>query len=931
MPTLRMLLILLALFCLNPRVEALAELAADVNLGLTGRSDGDPRDFARLDNLSYFRACERVHGCELWQTDGTSAGTVMLADICPGPCSSSPTGLRVTFGSTIYFSADDGIHGQEPWQYRPDLVAPRMVGDVNPGADGSSPTGFVSITSSNLAGVFFVATIGTESSSANAIIRASESTSSVQFNIAVPPGAVRSIGPMVVLNDRLYFRAFSQNDAIGTELWTLHAPSAGTFALTLMRDIFPGSSSSSIDQITPVFGLGAVFFRAADSTGNIELWKSNGTPTGTVLVKDIRASGSSSPDELIAMGNRLYFFANDATLSAGDNRELWSSDGTSAGTVNVIELRSGTSGSNPLRLRVLGNRLIFTANDGGGTGQEFYSSNGTAAGTSRVVDLVAGSGGVSAFAYNTEAVVAGGFYYLSSNVQLFRTDGTAAGSRQVGQNFSDAIIGVQGLHASANSVLFSVNTFAEGAELYQSRFDTPSQANLLRVIGDQVGHSDPLFFHALPGGNITLAFDDVDGFEWRQLKPGGGATLLVELAAGANTYSPVSQEPVRSTFGPDRLWFISDFNELWVTDGSVAGTQRVFDFSSLPISMSNISCLAARGSEVMVLLRNFSPDRKELWLSDGTADGTHALLTPENVPFDTALDDRFCPAPAGTAILVSASSSGVGNEMFRSNGTAGNLTLLRDFVPGQSSGFPREPFVAAGAFTYFSVGDEFNDGNVELWRTNGTAQGTQKVVEINPTGSSNPRQLTRFADDLLFVADDGSSGFELYRTDGSAAGTTRITDLFPGPGSGFGHFASDPNSLVIDATGRIVFSALDGTPEGGRDLFVSDGTQAGTHRVSPTSAQESVQPRELLALADGGVLFAGYTPETGRELWFSDGSDDGTFLITDIVPGTEGGGPQKLSATADGAMFSANDGEHGLEPWKVVLAIEVELFKNGFE
>ena len=114
-------------------------------------------------------------------------------------------------------------------------------------------------------------------------------------------------------------------------------------------------------------------------------------------------------------------------------------------------------------------------------------------------------------------------------------------------------------------------------------------------------------------------------------------------------------------------------------------------------------------------------------------------------------------------------------------------------------------------------------------------------------------------------------------------------------------------------------------------MFVSDGTQAGTHRVSPTSAQESVQPRELLALADGGVLFAGYTPETGRELWFSDGSDDGTFLITDIVPGTEGGGPQKLTATADGAMFSANDGEHGLEPWKVVLTNDDELFRDGFE
>jgi ELWxxDGT repeat protein len=252
-------------------------------------------------------------------------------------------------------------------------------------------------------------------------------------------------------------------------------------------------------------------------------------------------------------------------------------------------------------------------------------------------------------------------------------------------------------------------------------------------------------------------------------------------------------------------------------------------------------------------------------------------------------------------------------------------------VPGPNSAFPQDPFVHAGGLAYFGVGDEFSGGNVELWRSDGTAQGTQKVREINPSASSNPRSLTPFGNELLFVADDGSSGFELYRSDGTAAGTVRVIDLFAGPGSGFRQFASHGPQFVVDAIGRIVLSALDGTPGRGRDLFVSDGTEAGTRRVSPSSSPESIQPHELLALADGGVLFAGYTAASGREPWFSDGSDAGTFAVADIAPGSESGGPQQLTATSDGAIFAANDGSHGLEPWRVVLTREITIFADGFD
>ncbi|MEB3831575.1 ELWxxDGT repeat protein, partial [Phormidium sp. CCY1219] len=69
-----------------------------------------------------------------------------------------------------------------------------------------------------------------------------------------------------------------------------------------------------------------------DGTNGFELWKSDGTAAGTVLVKDIRSgSGSSNPSNLTNINGTLYFGADDGT----NGFELWKSDGTAAGTVLV--------------------------------------------------------------------------------------------------------------------------------------------------------------------------------------------------------------------------------------------------------------------------------------------------------------------------------------------------------------------------------------------------------------------------------------------------------------------------------------------------------------------------------------------------------------------------------------------------------------------
>jgi ELWxxDGT repeat protein len=208
-------------------------------------------------------------------------------------------------------------------------------------------------------------------------------------------------------------------------LWKSDGTPAGTSLVRRWPDSAFGST-----VVFPEAAVGKTLFFIVDRVDKygIELWKSDGTKAGTVLVKDIRPGpGSSKPLNLTAKGGTVYFSANDGV----HGRELWKSDGTRSGTVLVKDIHPGPRGSAPRQSTASNGRLFFSAADGR-HGRELWRSNGWSGGTALVRNIRPGIKGSSPSQLtNVKGTLAFAAGDGTHGRELWTTDGSRLGTRLI--------------------------------------------------------------------------------------------------------------------------------------------------------------------------------------------------------------------------------------------------------------------------------------------------------------------------------------------------------------------------------------------------------------------------------------------------------------------------------------------------------------------
>lgn len=327
-----------------------------------------PEYFSSFNNEVYFRATDGEHGYELWKTDGTEEGTVMVKDIYSGALGSmNPTSstLFVEYNGELYFAAKpDNDTGLELWKTDGTEEGTVQVKDIYTEARSSSkPSGFVVYNDL----LFFTA----ETSSYYPEIWYTDGTTEGTLRLSdLPIEQTPKAKHLMVFNGMLIFKGELDN---GLEFWKTDGTSEGTEEI---KDINPGVYAGAPYDDLPVELNGYLYFTGLNENG-YELWKTDGTTEGTVMVKDINpgmngsSPYSSTPSFLCAFENKVFF----AAKNEDSGTQLWASDGTEAGT--LLYYGSSNDGTwNPRNLQVNSNRFYFTINTSA-FGQPYLYSIGT--------------------------------------------------------------------------------------------------------------------------------------------------------------------------------------------------------------------------------------------------------------------------------------------------------------------------------------------------------------------------------------------------------------------------------------------------------------------------------------------------------------------------------------------------------------------------
>jgi ELWxxDGT repeat protein len=667
-------------------------------------------------------------------------------------------------------------------------------------------------------------------------------------------------------------------------------------AVALIRDI------NTVDQFpASITAAGAVYFTQNTPATGVELFMLG--QNGAQLVTDVRPGpASSNPTNLTAVGARL-FFTTDYSENGRHVVQLWTTDGSANGTAMLGDFsttnQGGPNGDPIADFHAVGATLYFTTPDGH-NGRELWRSDGTMAGTMQVQDIY-NPGSTDPTTIHDELTIGANLYFNAGGFSsvLWRSDGTPGGTVPI----------------SGANLDYAFPLTAVGPTIYFFAYDSKTTAHgLWKSDGTAGGTAKikdigaPQSFGPATAAGTTLFFSANDGkagYElWTSDGTATGTVMLKDIDAGATGSYPRDFTPIGKT-----LFFTAQSGgfgrQLWCSDGTAGGT--IMLTANLPVNFQTQS-MSVVGSTLFMGVSYTALDGDsalELLRSDGTVNGTTKVRDLANTAYfeyGSAPLGQFTASGGQLFFVDRDPNSGV--ELFVSD-EAGDVMMVKDIRPGAGSSFPQS-LTDLNGMLYFAAHD--TPGVNQLWRSDGTAAGTVKLASFSPGATKSSESFgfsgvgfAQLGSTIVFPADDGSHGQELWRTDGTTAGTSMLRDINPGAAASF------PRSLTI-FNGAVYFAAQDMDSSASEEsLWRTDGTSAGTTRVKQFSSIDTYYNRPF-ASAGGMLFFSADDGTLGSELW-KVGSDGAVSLVKDIDPGSDGSNPNYLTPLGGKLYFVARDAQ----------------------
>jgi len=804
---------------------------------------------------------------ELWISDGTQENTKLLKNI--NPHGSSRPRFTLLKDGEYYFTADDGIHGEKPWKtdgtrdgtialplwipleyYKSNTVFndrkfytikeyPNKceVWTSNGTKEGTSllynkyessayyycPTSFVEYNDK----IYFAT--GSES------IIATDGTTSGTTNITYPK-PIKTI--LFAYEDKLYMKGTHFNEPIyrtdsSANFEELkdqeNKPVQGKniilnsnkhYFYSKYDDIWELQANGDVVFVTksadymynPITVNNQIFFNAKDDEHGIELWVSDGTADGTHILKDINpgsASGRKYYDTLRAIiDDKIYFIADDGI----HGRELWVSDGTENGTKMLADFSPGSKDSYPY-LKKVDNKIVISTGRIYDNTLKYWISDSTPEGTQRI-----DNDNLWAVKYQSINIGKKHFYYQKNGY-------------------------------AGDIMVYDEDTSEVNKLVQNHQTESITQTSEDKKTIDHIGNHF-YFGKNYKSNAMADSIETIDGAE--EMKS------LVE-------------------FG-DKIYFIDDGkNERYLSRMDRDGS-HIEKFHKLSTSNHSKSKLQLVKFKNMLYFRSNSENGNRLYKTDGTREGTTAVESSDG----TVLGYVLNIIPAEDKLFFIANTSEYGSEIWVTDGTKSGTHMVKNIGSGSNS-FIKYPSyntaIVKDNKLYFSADD--GEHGVEPWISDGTDSGTFMLKDTGQTSRVYGLTLFNIAHNKVFFR---SNNDEIWTTDGTIEGTNKIANAYPNYDIGW---SGKYHAIAIGTEDYLYFVHDDGIH--GEEMWVSDGTLEGTRMLKDIDGNQtsSIPPKYLnqLTVYKKEVYFLASDGIHGRSIWKTNGTKEGTVLFLDAADG----------------------------------------------